>query len=279
MSNHMGIIAIIVISTCGLMPAQTENQTMPSTGEKSRFEVISIKQAPYDKHMASCDFQPGGRLQAHNSLRGLIAHAYEVSYLRILGMPDSFEKIFWDIEARPEEGKYALKDGLLERHLGNLMIQSMLEDRFKLKTHLETRIMPGYELTIAKGGPKLKKPEIVQAILKAGNGKGGRAIFENGDGAIGVYNAGVSGLAYALEMTLHRTVVDKTGIEGNYDMKIAWTPEKGRSSVAGSGQTTSVDPEITIFEAIQEQLGLKLTPAKVPTQFLVVDDVQMPKIN
>jgi uncharacterized protein (TIGR03435 family) len=75
--------------------------------------------------------------------------------LQVMGMPKFIKKAAWNIETKPEEGKYPLKSGLLDPHVGNLMIQSMLEDRFKLKAHQETRILPGSELEIAKGGPKI----------------------------------------------------------------------------------------------------------------------------
>jgi uncharacterized protein (TIGR03435 family) len=85
--------------------------------------------------------------------------------------------------------------------------------------------------------------------------------------------------SWLLEMTLNKTVVDKTGIEGRYDMRIMWTLEKGRSVSSSSVQPAAYDPEPTIFDAIQDQLGLKLVPAKIPTTVLVVDDVQMPEID
>jgi uncharacterized protein (TIGR03435 family) len=285
MCKHLSAISAIFmfIFVLPMSPtrAQSENLSNASTGdqEKPSFEVISIKRVPYDDHMSDCDFRPGARFKAHASLKLLIAVAYEIDVLRVLDTPSFIDKFTWDIEAKPEEGKYPLKNGLLNRHLANLMIQSMLEDRFKLKTHRETRIMSGYELTIAKGEPKLKKHE-VSGFFRGKDGKpiNGTAIM-NGSGEIGVFNANLSGFARVLEMTLHRPVVDKTGIEGNYDMKIAWTPEKGRASIAASGQMPSGDPEITIFDAIQEQLGLKLVPAKIPTQVMVVDDAQMPDTN
>jgi uncharacterized protein (TIGR03435 family) len=283
------VVMFLFVLPTPRMHAQTGTSKKPSPDianfntstadqEKPRFEIISIKRVPYDDHMSDCNFRPGGRFTAHAPLALLIAVSYDTDILRVSNIPSFIEKFDWDIEAKPEEGKYPLNNGLLDRHLGNLMIQSMLEDRFKLKTHWETRIMSGYELTIAKGGSKLKEAEIVQSMLKANNGKGGRAMVAHGDGEIGAYNVSVSGLARLIEATLHRTVLDKTGIEGSYDMRITWTPEKG-SSIAGSGPKTSADPEMTIFEAIQEQLGLRLAPAKLPTTYLVVDDVQTPTTN
>jgi uncharacterized protein (TIGR03435 family) len=283
-SINFAIVMCVFVLPMSALNAQAENQKKPSpevmkanvvTGdpEKFRFEVVSIRRNP-DERRSAFKFLPGGRLKALMTLRGLIAQAYEVPILQIMDGPNLLEKPSWDIEAKPEEGKYPLKNELLDPHIGNLMIQSMLEDRFKLKLHQETMTLNGYELVIAKGGHKLKN----HPLGKDGKPDKGGGIM-NWDGEIGVFNASPSILANVLNRTLHCHVVDKTGLQGLYDMKFTWTPDKRGVSRGASPQPVSSDSEITIFDAIQEQLGLKLVPAQIPTQVLVVDNVQMPTIN
>jgi uncharacterized protein (TIGR03435 family) len=255
--------------------ASTEKQEKPS------FEVVALKRVTTKSNRYALEFQPGGRLRVLNtSLRFLVAKAYEIPYMRIFtaGQILSWiDTVNWDIQATPEEGKIPLKNGIVEPHFGNLMIQSLLENKFKLKTHMETRVMSGYELIVTKGGPKLKKAEA--PLNKPDMRNGSKPVgfgLTNGDGQLGFNNGSVSMLATALGMQLNCEVVDKTGIKGMYDMTIRWTPSRDRVSIAKSGDATLTEPEISIFDAIQDQLGLKLVQVKVPTPVIVIDDAQMP---
>ncbi len=249
--------------------ASTEDQAKP------KFEVISIKRVPYNDHYAECDFHPGGRFKAHISLSGLIAEAYEIPLLQVVGIPGSFEKIFWDIQAKPEEGKYSLKNGILDPHVGRLMIQSMLEDRFKLKVHRETRILPGYELVTAKGGPRLTSAKNQE--------KRSPAMFM--PGSLKLPSVSLTKFASSLTTILHLWegdknrfhVEDKTGLDGLYEIHLRWTPDL--SKAPGFPKEEADQSGITFFEAIQDQLGLKLVPAKVPVPVVIIDEVQMPTTN
>jgi uncharacterized protein (TIGR03435 family) len=262
----MMFVCMMMIS---LMPAQKGNEEKPS------FEVISIKRGIQDNRTSN-DFLPGGRFKAHAPLQSLISYAYEIDYLQVIGVPKSLENIKWDIEAKPEEGKYPLKKGILDRHLGNLMVQSMLEDRFKLKVHQETRMWPGYEMVIEKGGPRIKlSPDQTK--------QGGVGVSPD---YLEQHSMPLSNLAATLSRILKLFegeekrfhVVDKTGLKGFYDIQLRWSPNK-RWALNASAKQSTEDSEITIFNAIQDQLGLKLVPADLPTQVVVVDEVQMPGTN
>jgi uncharacterized protein (TIGR03435 family) len=249
--------------------------------EKPRFEVISIKSASSKPtrsgaYESDLKFVPGGKFITINmNLNGLISRAYEIPYLQVIGIPKFIEKAGWNIEAKPEEGKYPLKSGLLDPHVGNLMIQSMLEDHFKLKVHQETRMLPGYELVIAKGGPKIK---LSQEQSKQISG----AIMP---GTIIGSSVPLSSLAYMLshhfkiwegdQKRIH--VLDKTGLEGLYNIHLRWTPDL--SKAPGFPKEDADQSGITIFDAIQDQLGLKLVPANLSIPVVVVDEVQMPNTN
>jgi uncharacterized protein (TIGR03435 family) len=208
-------------------------------------------------------------------LNGLISTAYEIPMLQVLGIPKFIEKAIWNIEAKPEESKYPLKAGLLDPHVGNRMIQSMLEDRFKLKVHRETRILPGYEIVIAKGGPKIK---LSQEQSKHSGGIAMPGSLINPSTSLADF-AGVLTLQFQIwEGDQKRIlVVDKTGLEGLYNIHLRWTPDL--SKAPGFPKEEADQSGITIFDAIQDQLGLKLVPANLPTPVVVVDEVQMPKTN
>ena len=274
-------------------PGVAELNTTPGGQEKPRFEVISIKPGDKKGHLSDASFLPGGRFKVINlNVRGLIAQYYGMPYTQVVGGPKFIDEDPWDIEARPEEGKYLLKNGLLDPDLGKQMVQSMLEDRFKLKVHHEIRILPGYELTIAKGGPNLVPPkDYTTAPHGAGflsrtkdPSKHGPGIVIEGGGYLWVPNTSLPDFAKGLaammffngEKRCH--IIDKTGLEGSFDIQLTWTPSRGGTSIASQNQNPG-DPETTIFDAIQEQLGLKLVPAQVTVPVIVVDDAQAPKTN
>jgi uncharacterized protein (TIGR03435 family) len=142
------------------------------------------------------------------------------------------------------------------------MVQAMLADRFKLATHTETRELPIYNLIVAKGGAKLGPTQESGSSVSTSSGR------------IEVQMANsVTVLAEELSKVAGRDVVDKTGIAGRYHLTLRWTPD--------DSATTSSDNDSgpSLFTALEEQLGLKLEPAKGPVQVLVIDHVEMPSAN
>lgn len=269
--------------TCALLASLTF-LTLPAftfQEEKPKFEVISIKPASpkptrSGAYETDLKFLPGGKFTTINMpLSGLISQAYEIPLLQVMGIPKSFENAGWNIQANIDQSKYPLKSGLLDRHVGNLMIQSMLEDHFKLKVLRETRILPGYELVIAKGGPRIKLSQEQTKQI-------GGAIMP--DGIVGP-SISLSNLAYVLSVHFKLwegdkkriQVVDKTGLEGLYSVNLHWTPDPGQAPYLP--KPPADEPEITLFDALEEQLGLKLVPADLPTPVVVVDAVQLPTTN
>jgi bla regulator protein blaR1 len=287
-SVFIALVMVIFVLPMSPMRAGTGNQEKPSLEvaklnktpgdqENPRFEVISIKRRlnPNESGYGDYAFLPGGRLRIiNNSLRGLIANAYEIPVLQIVGIPDSIKKYTWDVEATPDEGKYPLKNGLIDPKIGDLMVQSMLEDRFKLKVHRETKSLPGYKLVVVKGGANLRASEKRAEPYTC-------AIWR---GHLDFQSKTLSDFADFLSLVLSTTpiadvhgplVVDNTGIKGLYDFKLHWTPDDAKASVESQNHSDE-DSRISFFDAIQEQLGLKLVPTKLPTPVVVVDAVRMP---
>jgi uncharacterized protein (TIGR03435 family) len=182
----------------------------------------------------------------------------------------------------------------------NLMMQALLQDRFKMTVHTEKKVLPAYALTEAKGGFKLKPiaeepPPAGPGGPNAGpgGGPGGpRGMMRiGGRGHMEAQGFTISGLADMLVNWVGRPVVDTTGIKGLYDFTLDFTPDEnslvgqkmlfgGGPPAAGGGPEHRPDvkesgPESpSIFAALQEKLGLKLEARKEPVDIIVIDRVE-----
>lgn len=178
------------------------------------------------------------------------------------------------------------------------MMQAVLEDRFKLRLHRETREAPVYELVVSKGGPKLRpfkdgscvpvdSTQILQGPLPPpSEGKWCNSGI-TGLGTIHAFGRGMTmqGAAYLLSLNLDRPVIDRTGLTGWYDFDLEFARDP---SLAGPPPPPPgglpADPANqpsgpSIFTAVQEQLGLRLESAKGPVEILVIDHVERPSGN
>jgi len=154
-----------------------------------------------------------------------------------------------------------------------LMMQALLADRFQLKTSETTKDASVYELIVAKGGAKLK-PSVVE-----GDGTKGptKSPLQGGPGKLQAVAVPMSTLTGALgrlpDLGGGRMVVDRTGLTGRYDWTLTWTPANTEPGALANSDAPD------LFTAVQEQLGLKLLPAKTPVQVLVVDHIERPSAN
>jgi len=159
------------------------------------------------------------------------------------------------------------------RLLNQQMVQQLLADRFKLAVHRETKELPAYALVVAKSGPKLT------ATKDTGGGKG----TSSGDGHLTATGLTMARLAQTLTQILSRelgrVVIDKTGIVGEYDLSLTWTPDDRSAAAANTSKDTPDLPGPSIFTALQEQLGLKLESTKAPVETLVIDHIEEPSAN
>jgi uncharacterized protein (TIGR03435 family) len=264
----------------------------PPTGTKLAFEVASVKQNVSGESRVSMRTQPGGRLIVTNVLvRNLIATAFAMAdpqpliRSRILGGPDWIDSERYDINAKATIEFKPSPDGPAPELL--LMIRSLVEERFKLKTHLETRELPVYELVLARAdrrlGPEMRKPA---ADCDAAIATGIRPPRQPGEpppcGLMGGPSRTIAGgatmqqLAANLSNREERLVIDKTGLAGRFAFTLAWTPDRMPTADPPPG-IPPIDPNgPSLFTALQEQLGLKLEPAKGPVEVLVIDRVEHP---
>jgi uncharacterized protein (TIGR03435 family) len=237
------------------------------------FEAASIKRsAPMEPGMVRMGVQilPGGRISMVGvTVRTLIQRAYGVRDFQIVGGPDWLGSERYDITAKPEEK--ATQDQV------NVMLQALLKDRFKLQFHRETKEMPTYALVVAKGGAKFLASKHAEEAPDDGSGKPrGTSIRMKGRGEFELANAPLTALATQLGQVLGRSVLDRTELAGNYDFELKWTPDESqpgmmRREPGGDGPPPSDMAGVSIFTALQDELGLKLESTKGPVEILVIE--------
>ena len=217
--------------------------------QTSGFEVASIKPNLTDSHTSSAGTDPGGKFNATNlSLKDLIAYAYGVRDIQIIGVPREVDSVKYDIVARANTPKEMSRDEVTP------FVRALLADRFHLRVHHETKEGPVYALVLAKSGPKLTAHTGTSGVTGIGSSAG------SGKTSIEGTKASMAGLADHLAGKAGHPVVDKTGLTGEYDFRLEWASDQAADSTLPS-----------LFTAIQEQLGLKLESTRGPVEVIVVD--------
>jgi uncharacterized protein (TIGR03435 family) len=243
------------------------------------FEVVSIRPS-VPTHIHGDYFTDDGY-----TIRGITPYTLLTYMSKTLsGVPDWCSNERYDIEAKVAEADVPAWKSMNFKQK-SLSMQSMLENRFHLKWHMETKMEPGFELVIAKNGSKLKeaKPDETYADgVKAEDGTPLKGVFlssssRRGSGLTGFIGqaARMDQLTYYLQMFARAPVIDKTGLGGTYDLTLVAAHEP--SPTATDSDLINDGP--SLFSAVQQQLGLKLTPAKVPVEYLVVDHIEVPSEN
>jgi len=247
------------------------------------FEVASIKPAAPDARGMFIRTTEGGRVNVTNmTLKEIIVLAYRIQPFQIQGGPPWVSTERYDISAKPE-GKP--KDGEIQ-----LMLQALLKDRFQLTLKRETRELPVYALVLAKkdgalGANLVESKEGSCAVPdpnappKPGQRNCGQQMMS--PRSLKAVSAPMNQVIPMLARMLGRTVVDKTGLTGKYDIDLQWTPDEtqlaGLSPEARAASSDASGP--SIFTALQEQLGLKLESQKGPVEVFVVERAEKPSEN
>jgi uncharacterized protein (TIGR03435 family) len=267
--------AILWIASAGLLASQT-------------FEVASVKPVNSAGGRFTMTGGPGtgdpGRFTCTNiMLRRLLLSAYDVKNYQLLG-PDWLDTLRYDIAAKVPDG--ATKADL------QAMMRNLLETRFQMTLHRETRELPIYELVVARNGSRLKANGEDQgggveqvtgqvAVVDRPQGKdgfptvslpGSGTVIETKDGRARATSKDVTLAKFAefLSGQLGRPVVDRTNLTGTFSFSVYFTPE-------ALNAPDSTDPGI--FSAIQEQLGLKLEARRGPVELLIVDRAERTPIG
>jgi uncharacterized protein (TIGR03435 family) len=294
MNKHINLF-IVVIASASMVALHAQQAS-----DRPRFEVASVKPNVRNDGRVSVN-RTGSRYTASGvSLALLVRNAYSVQEFQVIGMPAWGDSDRFDIVAampadpNPAPASPGAPSGQA------LMMQSLLEERFHLAVHRETREMPVYALVMANGdrafGPSLHRSDVDCAALAAVRERGGAlpppqpgqlppCSSSVAPGSIVVRSQTMAQLATALSFltntgsSLGRLIVDRTGLEGYYDVDLHFTPDR----IPNFGPTgppqglPPIDPDAaSIYAAMREQLGLKLESQRAPVDMIVIDRVEKP---
>ena len=257
MKSLFSSFALLV--TCAMFASAQANEPKPT------FDVAAISlhdPAPHERsHIVSSD-KDGSFTTRNVSLLAIAQYAFLIPDSRIMNVPAWMKTERFDIDAKSDD---AVTEGLSKldwdqaKQIKHEMIQSLLAERFKLIVHRETRVLPIYELVVSKGGAKLSASKAEGLMVNHGRGR------LDAQGMI------VAGIAQELASDAGRVIVDKTGLDGRFDIDLKWTPDDS------AGQAADGPP--SLFTTLREQVGLELVPAKGPVEVLVIDHVEHPSAN
>jgi len=224
-----------------------------------QFDVASVKPVKDCGNFQRFRNTPGALEVRNMQAAVLIMNAYRlVMEGQLTGEPRWADEECFDVQAKADEDAAIELAGARDRNL--LRLQSLLTTRFQLKAHWQTRLQRAYVLLVDKSSPKLKPspPGTVHATRQ-------------GRGTLSCIGCSVSTLTFFLSNFLKRPVQDDTGIQGFYDINLAFeplnnppSPETGLPSLAA---------------VLHDQLGLKLEPRKLPIKILIVDHIEHPSPN
>jgi len=296
-----GLLAIAVPLAFGLVNALQGSAHASEEPPLSAFDVVSIKPHKDEgmRMQAGIWIRPDGISASGIPLPMILREAFGVSEDRLLNEPDWAKSSRYDIEAKVAPEDAAKLKALSPQQRWEMLLPA-LEDRFGLKFHRDMADLQAYTLVVAKGGEKMTAAQppsaggdAFQGPVKA-DGSGGSApqsqmmMRRSSEGMrLECHAASLASLVQTISEQLGSTVVDKTGLTGNYDFTLSWMPDEGSgpmmegsapmmmrmSGVGGpaDGDTAKEASGPSLFTALQEQLGLKLERQKVHVDVVVID--------
>jgi uncharacterized protein (TIGR03435 family) len=272
-------------------------QERPLAPARPQFEVASLKPNNGCENMArkagSLSPSPGRLEMPCVTLRGMLQAAWGTfgdgvtinpQPLHVEGGPSWMQSEYYELTAKADGPAHT-------EMLAGPMLQSLIEERFRLKSHWEMRETPVYAMTVGKGGLKVQPlaegacasldlthpppllkpgdplPNVCGVMIMRPSGKGEMTLEVRG--------STLTQFAQRLSQFLDRTVVDKTDITGTFNFHLEFTPDP---PIPG-GATDPADAGLSLFVAVQEQIGLKLSSDKGPVGFLIIDHVEKPTAN
>jgi uncharacterized protein (TIGR03435 family) len=254
-------LAITPLALC----AQTTAATPTPAAKPLAYDVVSIHRNKTESGNTDITIDHNKFSATNVTFRQLLEVAYDIREDMISGISGPVESARFDVEAKVLPPDSGAPPQISDKQLA-AMVVPLLTERFQIKSHIEVKTLPVYELTVLKGTPKFK-PSASQDPHDFSINLNGH----DNDMALTAKAVSMSGLADALADRVHRIVLDKTGLTGQYDIELKWSPD----------DVVDADPDkaISIFTALQEQLGLKLQSTHGPVNTLAVDHVEMPSEN
>jgi uncharacterized protein (TIGR03435 family) len=291
------VLAVSFVVLPSIQPRVTAQAGPPSPSEASTFEVASIRPNNSGGNGVFFTYQ-GGRFNATNAtLRMLIRNSYGVQDSQIVGGPTWMNSDRFNVVAKGEVGQ---SPAFPVAQVGGpsrlqLMMQALLADRFKVVVHKEHKELHVYALAVARSdgrlGARLRRADVDCAALAAEARRTGSPAqttlpaqaradpcsLSRSAGSISIGGRPLTQLANSLSNILGRPVVDHTGLTGNFDIDLTWTPEQMAPAFPVTAQPTAAPADgPSIFTAIREQLGLKLVSQTSAAEVLVVDRAERP---
>ncbi|HLK22879.1 MAG TPA: M56 family metallopeptidase [Bryobacteraceae bacterium] len=285
-----GALAIAAPVAVGIFNAP-QVRAQSGSAKPLTFEVASIKPSGDDSHRIGIQFIPGGGMRTTGTtVKFLIGFAYDVRDFQVSGGPGWISSARYDITAKSERtesdgGPDDMRNMTDEQMKTNAekmreRVRALLADRFQLTIHRETKESQIYALVLDKNGSKLKPSEVQEGGQR-------NRMMRMGRGDLNAEGVGLAMLTNALSNVLGRPVLDHTGLTGNFDFKLQWTPDPGQFGGVPPGPPPPgvdapppPDPNgPSLFTAVQEQLGLRLESQKGPVDLIVIDKVEKPSEN
>jgi uncharacterized protein (TIGR03435 family) len=233
------------------------------------FDAVSIR--PIDSLGGGTTILTVGGLNAPNvPVEALITIGYGLKSYQLVGGPEWIRTARFNVMGRSDANPPFPQL--------QLMMQAMLAERFRLVAHKEQRDLPGYRLVVAREGRLGLDLKPGADCSLRGERPGGPCRITYGAGTRALRGMTIQQFADGLVSVVGGVVVDRTNLPGIYDIDLRWTPEFERQAGDPAAAPIATDAP-NIFTAIQEQLGLKLEPGRVPTEVLVVDSVERPTEN
>jgi uncharacterized protein (TIGR03435 family) len=247
----MSRISFTFLVAIGILHPAPALAQQPQAEPHMAFEVESIRPNPSEDNRTpySNKENPGGIDYKYIWISNLIMKAFRIRDYQLV-LPHGYQQKPWEIVAK------APPNSRVEDI--PLMLRSLLADRFHLAFHRETRDMSVYELVVAKGGSKLKE------VDTAGGGLGTSRGTAQGLVHVGKDTTTLATLAFLLQNLVQMPVIDKTGLQGIYEIDFEYAPLTANAPA-------DILPGPTIFDAVEKTLGLRLVQQKDPVEVLVVD--------
>lgn len=237
------------------------------------FEVASVKPTDNKSNISGFPTRSGDRIAMHNTrIFSMICYAFHINGGYQLVNWDKFPGAWdwWDVDARVPAD--ATTDQV------RLMFQSLLRDRFRFQAHFETRDIAEYELTAGSGKPKLSAAAEAPAKLTiegrtlSAPKQGCATSLWNDGGHVVCHDATVEQMATEFGGLLHSPIVNRTGIDGKYDLDLIYMPDDRRLDA-------NAEPGPTLEQAVKSEMGLILRKSTGPVQVLVVERFEKPTEN
>ncbi|HWG16258.1 MAG TPA: TIGR03435 family protein [Acidobacteriaceae bacterium] len=271
----LALVILALSAPLALAQAVQQPALLPACASpaSTAFDVASVK--PIDQDSGSFNINTrADSLKADGVLSHMLEFAYNLHNFQLSGGPGWLTTATWEVYAKLDQPPpdWASLTNDARNTINRQRMAAVLAQRFALKCHFETKQLPVYNLVVAKGGPRAGlAPTPADAAKKGSYGTHGN----NRSNRMEATGVPVTSLAANLSQSLGRTVIDKTGLTGLYNLTLTYTADPDATSASSAADPAGP----TIFTALEEQLGLKLESAKGPVPVLVIDSIDKPSDN